>query len=49
VRGDVATIRAHLDVLTKSPSSKKAYAALARTALDVLPNRNRSQIARLLD
>ncbi|HEX3739313.1 MAG TPA: Rossmann-like and DUF2520 domain-containing protein [Terriglobales bacterium] len=49
VRGDVATIRAHLDVLTKSPSSKKAYAVLARTALDVLPNRNRSQIARLLD
>ncbi len=49
VRGDVATIRAHLDALTKSPPSRKAYAALARAALDVLPNRNRRQIARLLE
>ena len=49
VRGDVGTIRAHLEVLTKSPSAKKAYMALARTALDLLPNRNRSEIARLLE
>ena len=49
VRGDVETIRAHLNVLTKSPSVKKAYAALARAALGLLPNRNRRQIAHLLD
>ena len=48
VRGDVETVRAHLKALTKAPSAKKAYVALARTALDVLPNRNRKQIARLL-
>jgi predicted short-subunit dehydrogenase-like oxidoreductase (DUF2520 family) len=49
VRGDVETIRAHLNVLTKSPSAKKAYSTLARAALDLLPNRNRSLIASLLD
>jgi predicted short-subunit dehydrogenase-like oxidoreductase (DUF2520 family) len=49
VRGDVATIRAHLDALAKASSAKKAYAALACTALDFLPNRNRRQIAHLLD
>ena len=49
VRGDVETIRTHLEVLAKVPSAKKAYIALARSALDFLPNRNRSQIARLLE
>jgi predicted short-subunit dehydrogenase-like oxidoreductase (DUF2520 family) len=49
VRGDVETIRAHLEVLAKVPSAKSAYRALGRAALDFLPNRNRGQIARLLD
>lgn len=49
VRGDVETIRAHLDVLAKVPSAKSAYAALAKSALDFLPNRNRRQIARLIE
>jgi predicted short-subunit dehydrogenase-like oxidoreductase (DUF2520 family) len=49
VRGDVETMRAHLNVLAKIPVAKNAYAALARTALDLLPNRNRRQVARLLD
>jgi predicted short-subunit dehydrogenase-like oxidoreductase (DUF2520 family) len=49
VRGDVATIRAHLEVLAKVPSAKSAYTALGRAALDFLPNRNRGQIARLLE
>lgn len=48
-RGDVETIRAHLEVLTKAPSAKNAYMALGRAALDFLPNRNRGQIARLLE
>jgi predicted short-subunit dehydrogenase-like oxidoreductase (DUF2520 family) len=49
VRGDVETIRTHLEVLAKVPSAKKAYMALARAALDFLPNRNRTEIARLLE
>jgi predicted short-subunit dehydrogenase-like oxidoreductase (DUF2520 family) len=49
VRGDVETVRAHLNALAKVPAAKNAYAALARSALDFLPNRNRRQIADLLD
>jgi predicted short-subunit dehydrogenase-like oxidoreductase (DUF2520 family) len=48
VRGDVATIRAHLMSLAKVPVAKNAYAALARAALDLLPNRNSKKIASLL-
>ena len=49
VRGDVETIQAHMKVLAKVPAAKDVYAALARAALELLPNRNRRQIARLLD
>ena len=49
VRGDVETISAHVKALAKAPAAKNAYAALARAALDLLPNRNRRQIAHLLD
>jgi predicted short-subunit dehydrogenase-like oxidoreductase (DUF2520 family) len=49
VRGDVATVRAHLKALSKVPAAKNAYAALARAALELLPNRNRRQIAQLFD
>jgi predicted short-subunit dehydrogenase-like oxidoreductase (DUF2520 family) len=48
-RGDVETIRAHMKALTKVPAAKNAYAALVLAALDVLPNRNRRQIAHLLN
>lgn len=48
VRGDMETIRAHLKALANVRSAKNVYAALARAALDFLPNRNRSQIAHLL-
>lgn len=49
VRGDVETIRAHLKALARAPSAKSAYAALALAALELLPNRNRRQIARILE
>jgi predicted short-subunit dehydrogenase-like oxidoreductase (DUF2520 family) len=49
VRGDVETIRAHLKALAKVPAAKNAYAALARAALELLPNHNRRQIAHLFD
>ena len=49
VRGDTATIRAHLTVLTRVPVAKRVYAGLAQAALKFLPNRNRRQIARILE
>jgi predicted short-subunit dehydrogenase-like oxidoreductase (DUF2520 family) len=49
IRGDVETIRAHLKALARAPSAKSAYAALARAALEFLPNRNRRQIARIFE
>ena len=49
VRGDVETICAHMDALAEAPAAKNAYAALARAALELLPNRNRRLIARMLD
>jgi predicted short-subunit dehydrogenase-like oxidoreductase (DUF2520 family) len=49
VRGDVKTIAVHLRGLAKVPAAKNAYAALARAALEFLPNHNRRQIAHLLD
>jgi predicted short-subunit dehydrogenase-like oxidoreductase (DUF2520 family) len=49
VRGDTATVRAHLTVLTRVPVAKRVYAGLAQAALQFLPNRNRRQIARILE
>jgi predicted short-subunit dehydrogenase-like oxidoreductase (DUF2520 family) len=48
VRGDAETIRAHLHSLRRKPTAKKAYTALARAALDYLPNRSRQSIEKLL-
>jgi predicted short-subunit dehydrogenase-like oxidoreductase (DUF2520 family) len=49
VRGDVETIGAHMKALAEAPAAKNAYAALARAALELLPNHNRRLIARLFD
>ena len=49
VRGDAATVRAHLAALTRVPVSKKVYAELAQAALKFLPNRNRREIGRVLE
>lgn len=49
VRGDTATIRAHLIVLTRVPVAKRVYSGLAQAALKFLPNQNRRQIARILE
>jgi predicted short-subunit dehydrogenase-like oxidoreductase (DUF2520 family) len=48
VRGDVATIRRHLQALAKLPAARDAYLALARAALLNLPVRNRAELDRLL-
>jgi predicted short-subunit dehydrogenase-like oxidoreductase (DUF2520 family) len=44
VRGDVATVRKHLDELKKAPEARAVYVALAKAALKSLPVRNRKAL-----
>ena len=48
VRGDSATIGAHLKALERIPEARETYIALARSALHYLPVRNRREIEKLL-
>ena len=48
VRGDVATVRRHLDALRKAPEARDVYLALARMALRELPVKGREQLSELL-
>jgi predicted short-subunit dehydrogenase-like oxidoreductase (DUF2520 family) len=48
VRGDVAIVRGHLRALQKIPGAKEVYVALARSALQYLPARNRKELKKLL-
>jgi predicted short-subunit dehydrogenase-like oxidoreductase (DUF2520 family) len=48
VRGDVATVRKHLAELKRLPEARAVYVALARAALNLLPVRNRTGLAREL-
>lgn len=47
-RGDVATIKLHLDALAKLPNARNAYLALAQAAIEYLPSRNRRELMKLL-
>ena len=49
VRGDVATVQRHLEVLRRSRVPCQVYAALVRAALEYLPANNRTALKRLLD
>ncbi|MBZ5646341.1 MAG: DUF2520 domain-containing protein [Acidobacteriia bacterium] len=48
VRADVETVRRHLRALKKVPGARDIYLALARSALDTLPVRNRSALRKIL-
>lgn len=48
VRGDVATVRRHVQALSKVPGARQAYVALARAALKTLPVRQRRQVENAL-
>ena len=48
VRGDVPIVRKHLRALQKIPRAKEVYMALARSALQYLPARNRKELGKLL-
>lgn len=49
VRGDVETVRRHLEVLRKAPAPRAVYVALARAALEYLPAKNKQALKRLLE
>jgi predicted short-subunit dehydrogenase-like oxidoreductase (DUF2520 family) len=48
VRGDVETVRLHLQALARVPVAKQVYRALAKAALQTLPSRNRAELKKLL-
>ena len=48
IRGDVETVRRHLEVLRSAPIPKQVYLALARAAMEYLPASNRERLERLL-
>jgi len=49
IRGDVETVRRHLEVLRQSPVLRQVYLALATAALEYLPAKNRRALKKLLD
>lgn len=49
IRGDVDTVKRHLQVLRRVPAARAVYAALAGSALRYLPARNKTRLKRLLD
>ena len=48
VRGDVQTVREHLQVLAEAPAVQGAYLGLAQAALEYLPSRNTEGLRELL-
>ena len=49
VRGDVETVRRHLEVLRTAPVPRQVYIALARAALEYLPAKNKALLRWLLE
>lgn len=49
VRGDVATVRRHLEALRAARVPRQVYVALARAALQYLPAKNRGSLERILE
>jgi predicted short-subunit dehydrogenase-like oxidoreductase (DUF2520 family) len=47
-RGDIATVRRHLEELRAVPEARAVYVALARSALNGLPVKNRKAMGRVL-
>lgn len=48
VRGDVATVRRHLDALRKAPEAREVYVMLSRGAVKYLPVKHRAALAKQL-
>jgi hypothetical protein len=48
VRGDVETVRKHLQALDKNPGAKDVYIALTKSATVYLPAGNRRELKKIL-
>jgi predicted short-subunit dehydrogenase-like oxidoreductase (DUF2520 family) len=48
IRGDASTLAKHLRVLRTLPDARSVYLALAKSALQNLPVRNRRQLMKML-
>jgi predicted short-subunit dehydrogenase-like oxidoreductase (DUF2520 family) len=48
VRGDVDTVKRHLQVLRSMPAAREVYSALARAALQYLPAKNKGALNKVL-
>jgi predicted short-subunit dehydrogenase-like oxidoreductase (DUF2520 family) len=48
IRGDVATVKKHLQVLRRVPIARSVYLSLASAALEFLPNKKPSNLRRVL-
>ncbi|SRR5579864_659527 len=48
IRGDVQTVKEHLDVLREAPEARAVYVALARAAVTYLPAKQKKTLQRLL-
>ena len=48
VRGDITTVRKHLEALQKLPDAREVYVALARAAVGNLPVKNRRKLEQVL-
>jgi predicted short-subunit dehydrogenase-like oxidoreductase (DUF2520 family) len=48
VRGDVETVRRHMQVLRKFPVELEVYVALAKAALHYLPVKQKQQLRKVL-
>jgi predicted short-subunit dehydrogenase-like oxidoreductase (DUF2520 family) len=47
-RGDIDTVKKHLQILRKAPEVREVYLALARVALRELPAKNRTELEKIL-
>jgi predicted short-subunit dehydrogenase-like oxidoreductase (DUF2520 family) len=48
-RGDVNTVRKHLNALRGIPAAREVYITLARAALRALPSKNRAALEKILE
>jgi predicted short-subunit dehydrogenase-like oxidoreductase (DUF2520 family) len=48
IRGDVDTVKGHLEVLREVPEARTVYVALARAAISYLPAKQKEALRRLL-
>jgi predicted short-subunit dehydrogenase-like oxidoreductase (DUF2520 family) len=48
IRGDLETVKRHLQVLGRLPAARRVYEALAEAALEFLPSRDRAALRKIL-